>query len=1162
MPESPINAATPTLEFFQSAQAPQLYAASDNGQPPAPGTVTRWFLLPQAGSAGQSLTLAQTWATAGTYLFLAQPLPVGGDTALAKAAWQLFSVPSFTTPRVAWLASGVPVGGQLQAYVLSTVPGGSVTSRALYLPYRNYALVASVGTAFGLNQSVPAFTLTQTSSLAIALTTDSGATQLAGTGSVTIPLQGPYAGSWQFPLAVGMTNGVSDLTHLDLGMRTYYPTPDSDGSDGETLVTSLGYPLLDPAATPILEATFAPWSDAEEQTFFAFAQATAALNSCYRNVIGDVLTLTPVQDASGPSATPARLVLALRPSGFPASDDDLYTLVPKGDFLLTPPAQVQSNGPVTAVAATPGVTRFMCGLSGVEYVGLAQQSALSFFTGAAAYADGFDPNSVAQAATQLTTAATTAWGLPSGIASGTVSPLTYFAQPDGAVLFQPTQSAGFAPLVYLEVSANTLPATATALNAVPLFPYAGVASDDPNLDAYRAFEAKVASPNRRATVAALGTTPPSATLNSAFAPTAGVGASGFASATPQGLLAIFADTSLQTIDELVLAQMEDGSRFSLYGIPNGDPLRTAISSNQLFLVLSNPKAIAPYLSSDATQREITIEGWNFALDADEWIPAGTPAALDTAMIFKFAQGRTVDLINDTGSWAKAQSGGGPAPVPFNVSDSATSARLAAQIQAAIAAYNGGKGDTDFATFVTAVTDPTWQGIIFLNVTTPLTQLPQQCEGLAAGIDPSLFRAHHVAIETAKIDTTTTPLSVKPSSMFGLINYVAPQIPIAPTGAPYQFQVDSLKVLFINSAISTFSSKIELMIRQLFGDTVALTPAESVLILYGALQRQTIAGVVYDTYLFRTAQNAPADYPIVAGNVFNEIRIGSAQFITELNNTGDGLTHTQFALTGFLDFAELELDVFSFGRESSGTPAGLQYSKLLIRMVFNPAVQSSSVFTFDASTTAFDTSTSYARSNSLYNHFPVTLAGITQADAVTTPGGSGYLGLQSSLTQSALVYPWFGLVFNLDLGTLGALAAKAGFVAQLIAAWSPSAGSYKVFVGLKLPGSDGGKGTISVEGVLNISFRALVLGRIDDSKYFLLLNAIALKLLSISFPPGGQIDMALFGNPVDEHNSSLGWYAAYTKDQSSKKSGAKDRAARAALRQTAVRALAGGQERRL
>jgi hypothetical protein len=241
---------------------------------------------------------------------------------------------------------------------------------------------------------------------------------------------------------------------------------------------------------------------------------------------------------------------------------------------------------------------------------------------------------------------------------------------------------------------------------------------------------------------------------------------------------------------------------------------------------------------------------------------------------------------------------------------------------------------------------------------------------------------------------------------------------------------------------------------------------------------------------------------------------------------------------------------------------LKFSKLILRISFDPAHASAATFSFDAGITALDPSTSFARPSSLYNHFPVSVSGIVQADSVTTPSSAGYLGLQSTLTQNSLVYPWFGLVYDLDLGTLGALAAKAGFIAQLVAAWSPSSTDTKVFVGLKLPGSDGGKGVISVEGVLDISFRSLVLGCLDDAKYFLLLNAIALKVLSIRFPPGGQIDLALFGNPVDEHNSSLGWYAAYTKDQSQKQSGAKDRAALAALRRTERHSLlTAGQERR-
>ncbi|WP_437691783.1 hypothetical protein [Sorangium sp. So ce176] len=1133
------------LRYLRFTAIPELYAASDDGQPPPAGSVTRWFLLPKGAGAPATLDLSQTWALTGTYIFLETPLPAGGEAAFAGAAWGFLDDPAFRTPRIAWFPSGVPTGGAVDGYALSTSPlDPSVTGRALVVTHRNYALVVGTGTPLGLDSSAPAFTLTQTAAVSIALTTELGATTLRGAGSISIPLTGADAGSLQFQLSLGATGGVSDLTHLDVGLRAYYATPGSSTDGGVSgLVTSLGYPVFDPEEAPTLGVSLAPFSVAEGRSYFTFIAGVKALRSCYATVTGYRALLTPYPDGAGPSGSPARLVFAPRPSALPPSPDDLYTLVPKGDFALAaegPSNDPRAAGVVPAVAVTSPNDRLMCGLSGVEYVGLgAGANALSFFTGSPAYARGFDPASSVQAPTTLTTDATTAWALPSAPGS---APLTYYAQPDGAVLHQPSSGTTFDPLVYLEVAANALPAAVAATAAVPILPYAGLSAGDPDLDAFLALEAKVLSPNRRAAIAREGGPPPAAAAHPQFAATAATGA-GFAGVTPQGLLAIFADTTLQTMDELVLAQMPDASRFSLRDLPNGTPLRTAIASNQLFLIASNPAAIGPHLSADPAQNRILIEGWTFDLDPSTWLTTGPPGLRGTTLIFKFADGRLVDLAKDTGAWAKAGAGA----APFNVDDEATSTRVGTLIQRAIDAYDGGKGAAEFATFVAAVTDPSWQGILILNAEAPLEALPDACKGLAAGIDPALFHAHHVGINTAKI-ASTSPISIEASSMFALIRYAAPRAPVVPNGAAYQFQVDLIEVLFESSAISEFSSKIELLVAELFGDAVDLPAADRIVYLYGVLQRQTVAGKVYDTYLFRTAQNQPRVFPLVKGSVFRQIQISSAQFVTQLD-TGGGLTHTYFALAGVLDFAELEgLDVFSFGGSTASDVAGLSYSKLLVRMTFDPAVQHSSVFAFDATGIAFDPSSSTARPDSLYLHFPIKVSAFIQADSVSSPGGLGYLGVQSPLAQSALAYPWFGLVFDLDLGSPGALAARVGFTAQLLAAWSPSSGAYKVFIGLKLPGSDGGKGTISIEGVLNLGFRAIVLGKNGASTYYLLLNALTLRLLGLSFPPDGQIDMALFGNPDDEHDSSLGWYAAYTKDQAQKPGGA--RAARALPRRRA------------
>ncbi|WP_332852292.1 hypothetical protein [Duganella sp. S19_KUP01_CR8] len=1134
------------MRFFRSTAVPELYAASATAEAPSAGTVVCWFLLPQGGAAAAQLTLAESWALPGCYCFLETALPAGADRLFADGAWPFLVSPALQAPRIAWFDSGVPTARMLAGYVLSTSPlNPAVTGRTLVVSYRNYALMVDSGTGFGIDLQHAAFTLAQSGRHPISLSAGFGASTLTGLGDISIPLTGESAGCLRFALTLGRTGGVSDQALLDIGLRSYYPTPDGQPGDNAGLLTSLRYPLFEESQGMALSACLAPWSVAESRSYFRFADQSA-LASNHVTVTGYRLALRPYCDDSGPSATPARLVFADRPLALSASPDDLYTLIPKGDFAASvdgPPPR-RRDGPTAAtpmVATSQPNERLMCGLSGVEYIGLdaARDHALSYFTGQAAYAQGFDP--AQRAATSLTAAATTAWALPSRLDGA--GPLTYFAQPDHSVLFQPTSAGGLAPLVYLEVAANALPATVAAAHALPLFPYRGVApASADESDLYQALESKVLSPGRRALIAALGGKPPPAQASPGAA-----SAGALSGVTPQGLLARFSDTSLTLMSELVLAMMADEQRFSLRGLPSGSALRTALASNQLFLVLSNPAAVSPYLPAGASNNHIGIEGWNFNLDPAVWSQTGPAGLQGTTLVFKFANGTLLDLASNTGAWSRAQ----PAQTPFNLDDKATARRIGKLIDAAIGAYDGGKGDLDFKTFVEAVSDPQWQGILILNAAVPLSELPQQCRGLAAGIDPARFHGHHIGINIAKIQQGPQ-MTVQPSSMFALIHYAAPNIPQIVLGGSYQFQVDSLKVLFQNSAISAFTSSIELAVNTLFGDTVALEPARRNLLLFGVMQRQTIGNAVVDSYLFQTAQNQAMLFPLAEGSVLRNIQVASAQFVTELD-TGDGLTHTYFALAGLLDFVKFdELDLLSFGAETTQEIAGLSYSKLLVRMAFAPAVAGSNQFVFDAGRVSFDLARSTARSDSLYQHFPLSLTGLIQATQGAAPPQLGYLSVQSPLTQSALSLPWYGLVFDLDLGTLGALAAREGFVAQLLAAWSPSSGSSPTFVGLKLPGSDGGKGNISIEGVLDLGFRALVLGRNGASTYYLLLNALALKFLSLSFPPGGQIDMALFGNPDDQHNASPGWYAAYTKDQAQQPSGGKDRASFAALRGARMR----------
>jgi hypothetical protein len=209
------------------------------------------------------------------------------------------------------------------------------------------------------------------------------------------------------------------------------------------------------------------------------------------------------------------------------------------------------------------------------------------------------------------------------------------------------------------------------------------------------------------------------------------------------------------------------------------------------------------------------------------------------------------------------------------------------------------------------------------------------------------------------------------------------------------------------------------------------------------------------------------------------------------------------------------DAFSFGRQSSGDRAGLAFSNLILSMSFNPQTpQQPPAFSFDASNLAIDIAGSTPRPHSLFQHLPLTVAGITQAQQGSAPTDLGFMGVQTPLSQSALAFPWFSLNYNLNLGTPGALAAAAGFVASLTVAWSPAqaGGSYKVFLGLKLPGSSGAKRSIPIEGLFDISFKSLQIVCPEPDTFVLVLYGIGFSFFSFTFPPSGQVNFALFGDP--------------------------------------------------
>lgn len=1042
-----------------------------------------------------TLALADTWqAHPGTYAFLASP-PTSAATFRAALAWWR-AQPANVGARFVWLARPDDPPATWAPASISVAGAGSVTTAGLAgVRLRSLALWVGGGAAVTLSSGGDALEIAAGASY---LTAGTGAATLDGIASpVTISFADQVAGCLLFTLGLDNTGGPHppDLDRLDVGLRFFGPQPApasvaAGGLPGWT-VQSRRFPLVAPMpASMTLDVRLDPLLPTlPARTLFGLPAGTT-LPSTLRTTTARALELTAGSDASAPPG----FALAVRALSVPSRSSDPYYLVPSGAFQL---------------GAVAGPAQLMGGSSAVEYVTLpaVAGATLRFFPGQAAYAAG-------TAGTSLTPDATTAWAYVTPPGDGTA---VYHAQPDSATLYHPlTGTDGL--LGYLELAGTDLPAAVTTDGPAPtMFPIAPVAgvTDDPAGAA--AFEQQSVSPARKAAVQALG----AESTGSTVAVLRGGEGDGPASATtPQGLYATFASGTMS----IQLGQSQGGARRLVLGALQ-PLLAAAFQSNQLFLVATDQQALARYATLDPATSSLTIsldetDTWTFDVFSPAWSTAGT------VLVLKFAGRSLLDLAGDTTTWALgATLNGGSAS-----SLASAQQRLLAFLQDAV---SRSATDPDFVPFATVAQDTAWNGVLVLDCDVPLDGLPEQMSGLAAGIDPAQFRAHHLGVNVTPVVVDGTTLTPQDSSLFGLVFYDDPA-DLTGTNDPYRFKVNTLKVRFENSAVVSFSSRIELLVNELFADPVTLQGSEhgNNLVLDGVYQRQGTTS----SYVFATS----GDNVFTATSAaLDSVDVVKAQFVTVVPSDQAEQQGTpaesRFLLWGNLRFRQLAFDVLSFGNAADGSTTGsLAFANLFVDLTFQPSDPAgTSVYTFDATRLAIDTAGSAPRPASVFAAFPLTLTGFvhalppaTSSATPTTPASLGYLGVQIPLPGAALNPPWFGLVANLALGSAGALAAKAGFAATLLAAWAPGT-EPNVAVGLSLPGTGGSQKLLSLESVLKLKIQDLSLDAVGTT-YVLALRQIALSLLSLSFPPSGQTDVDLFADPSGQSRTSLGWYAAYAK----------------------------------
>lgn len=259
-------------------------------------------------------------------------------------------------------------------------------------------------------------------------------------------------------------------------------------------------------------------------------------------------------------------------------------------------------------------------------------------------------------------------------------------------------------------------------------------------------------------------------------------------------------------------------------------------------------------------------------------------------------------------------------------------------------------------------------------------------------------------------------------------------------------------------------------------------------------------------------------------------------------------------------------------------AGLAFRNYAISMRFKLSDPRAVTFGVVDENLTLDTAGSPARVNSLFARFPLRLVDfiscpdpwITQGIPATSarenhadepeplafaPESAGFVSISAPIRQGRLSAPWFGLVYEVDLGSLGALAGSVGFSLRLLAAWSPGGfqNTPAVYLGAALPGVSEAVGmNLPLQGLLDLGFRTVQFETHDqngDTHYLMRLRDFGLQLMGMTFPPGHN-DITLFGNPEPGSDTKLGWYAAFEVGKLGKLGAAKEKA----KQKTTARAL--------
>ncbi|HWA90319.1 MAG TPA: hypothetical protein VG889_09810 [Rhizomicrobium sp.] len=1175
--------------FVKQATTDPFFVLSTTGEAANAPDFT-WLFQPAAANPNLSLTPQQSFALSGLYVLIDRPV---ADQALFDAQLQAL-LPGVGTQnlRFLWIATnGAPAPQDwqllpLRAGATNSSTGIAVLSAPFVISY-NGGYTLQIANQAQLTVSATAFSFAGRTP--VALFGYGGRSQTVAP-PVSLALGGAAVGCFGFALSMTRPGqGPSDFEALALELRYFAPNYDTP-RDGE--VHTFRYKVFaQPSTTVAFNGVFDPLGPlTPSRTYLQFAGTPPTLPCMFVSTTGQALNALPSVSPTAP-LLPARLVFAASLTHATPNAADPYYMCPAGAYGIAP--AVAAGDTFSLMCGTSGAESLLLKASGsllhfapgnayapnlvlptglgierdyiVESLTATATTAWVYAVNAAAAPVYFaQPNEALLYGTPPTPiGADDALGfqpVPAGTlpATPTPFPMAPYTAIDGpsSDLFEQLERSALSPSRRNVIAALTIAAPAAAgddeddNDKLVTTPNGIFVTLDSTLSVWKAVifgnSPAADSPDKVARTFGFqnvsGGFKAAIQTNRLFAVIADREA---IDADADTTYSLNQDAVVVLLRRAVLSGDDDLARLvaeAAERIGGGAP-QTFSSFADLFAQVEaidlegvTPSDYADAFADATVDGDLCIEKWTFKLAPGTWRD-------DTVMLLKFVNRSIDDLVGDPGAWTWPEAA---ARKDRTLQDTQAQLRqIIADARAAVAATPPERVSPYKAFLDDIIDNPAWTGTLFFNAAVPPTSLPKQLQGLAAGIDFAKFKAHHFAICTTPIEVSDGEIATQPSSLTALIDYQDPSDQYVDRKVDYAFKVTVLQVQFRNSAIVNFASEIQLQVNKLFSVPVLLSPSErgNNVVLAGTYQTTEDGSGYYD-YAQSGSNRFAAN-----SNVLDEVETLSCHYVSLDPQTVGGKTviGSRFEFAGRLRFFELDyFDAFSFGpvldKETGEQTADgyLSFGNMIVSMSFAEDAPQEAVFAFDAGALSFNMAQSIARPMSLFRHFPLTLNGLVAVPQLAieagtpkavTPGSLGYIECSTPLQPGRPNPPWYGLAFNLDLGSLGSLAGNQKLGAGVIAAWGNGGDGYNVYIGLKLPGSNSAKPEIPIEGLLKLAFGKVEFTASDDAggrAYMLKLRQIVLRILLLSFPPG-NVDLYLFGDPAARaSNSALGWYAAYSR----------------------------------